>query len=341
MVIGTVPERHEEARRAGEVLRAVLPASAEMRVLGARGPIIEVKLAGRRLRVAWAGEGWIRQIRALLAGGRPHPDVIAARRMSPGAKAALAPEGIGWVDELGNAEISIGSLIVSRTGRGEAVSPASPKWTPAVMAIAEALLCGTAGTVAATEAASGLSTGSCTNALGTLTELGLLARDAARGRGSARRVVEGDALLDAYATAATTLAPKERLAVGVTWRDPIAGLVDLGRGWEAFGIEWAATGAAGRAVLAPLLTNVTSAVVYVNATTIAELEMAARKVDLEPIEGGRLTLRPFPTVSVRRLAEPVDGLRVAPWPRVYVDLRGTGVRGEEAAEHLREVRRGP
>jgi hypothetical protein len=56
-----------------------------------------------------------------------------------------------------------------------------------------------------------------------------------------------------------------------------------------------------------------------------------------PIEGGRLTLRPFPTVAVRRLAETIDGLRVAPWPRVYVDLLSAGVRGEEAAEHLREV----
>ncbi|MGD0836257.1 MAG: hypothetical protein ABSB49_06400, partial [Polyangia bacterium] len=28
------------------------------------------------------------------------------------------------------------------------------------------------------------------------------------------------------------------------------------------------------------------------------------------------------------------------WPRVYADLRHTGVRGEEAAEHLREIVRG-
>jgi len=89
-----------------------------------------------------------------------------------------------------------------------------------------------------------------------------------------------------------------------------------------------------------LLTNVTSAVVYVDAGTIPALEMVARRADLDPIEGGRLTLRPLPTASVRHLAELVDGLRVAPWPRVYVDLRDTGVRGEVAAEHLREVRRG-
>jgi hypothetical protein len=38
-----------------------------------------------------------------------------------------------------------------------------------------------------------------------------------------------------------------------------------------------------------------------------------------------------------RLAKEMEGLRVAPWPRVYADLLSLGVRGEEAAEHLREV----
>lgn len=36
--------------------------------------------------------------------------------------------------------------------------------------------------------------------------------------------------------------------------------------------------------------------------------------------------------------EPVRGY--VPWPRVYVDLPAEGVRGEEAAEHLREVMHG-
>lgn len=340
MVIRAVPEQHVEARRAGKALRAVLPLSVDMQVLGERGPSVEVRLAGRRVRVGWAGEGWMRNVRVLLADERLRPDVVSARRMSPGARAALARAGIGWVDELGNAEISIGSLVVSRSGRGEVVRPVAPRWTPAAVAIVEALLCGTAATVAATEAATGLSAGSCTNALRALGELGLLASDAARGRGSARRVADADGLLDAYASAATTLAPKDRVTVGVTWRDPVAGLIDLGRRWDALGIEWAATGVTAGAVLAPLLTNVTSAVVYVDAATIPALEVVARTVDLRPIEGGRLTLRPFPTVSVCHLTGVVDGLRVAPWPRVYVDLRDTGVRGEEAAEHLREARRG-
>ena len=67
------------------------------------------------------------------------------------------------------------------------------------------------------------------------------------------------------------------------------------------------------------------------------LEAIATRVDLQPIEGGRLMLRPVPTSSTLSLSSMVDGLNVAPWPRIYVDLRSSGVRGEEAAEHLREV----
>ncbi|HVL99813.1 MAG TPA: hypothetical protein VM324_11030 [Egibacteraceae bacterium] len=89
-------------------------------------------------------------------------------------------------------------------------------------------------------------------------------------------------------------------------------------------------------MLAPYLTGVGAVEVYVDADTVAGLEAVATSADLPPIEGGRLTLRPFPTTSVRSLADEVDGLRVAPWPRVYVDLQTEGVRGEESAEHLRE-----
>ena len=85
---------------------------------------------------------------------------------------------------------------------------------------------------------------------------------------------------------------------------------------------------------APLL----GMVVYVDALTLATLATAAHAAGLTLIEGGRLQLRPFPSPITRRLSAKVGpGLRSVPWPRAYADLRDTGVRGEEAAEHLREV----
>ena len=76
---------------------------------------------------------------------------------------------------------------------------------------------------------------------------------------------------------------------------------------------------------------------YVDADGIPELELVAAEVGLSPIEGGRLRLAPFPTATTRQMATAADGLRVAPWPRLVADLRRSGVRGEEAAEHLREI----
>ena len=85
---------------------------------------------------------------------------------------------------------------------------------------------------------------------------------------------------------------------------------------------------------------VTTADMYVDANTIAQLDAIARQMDLRPIDGGRLTLRPFPTRTANLLASSTHGVRVVPWPRLFVDLAGEGVRGEEAAEHLRETIRG-
>ncbi|MCY3732365.1 MAG: hypothetical protein OXF98_13595 [Rhodospirillaceae bacterium] len=83
-------------------------------------------------------------------------------------------------------------------------------------------------------------------------------------------------------------------------------------------------------MLVPHLTTITTGAVYVEQATSAGLEWMAANVGLRPIEGGRFTLRPFPTVTARRLATEKDGLRLVPWPRAYADLRIIGVRGEES-----------
>jgi hypothetical protein len=125
--------------------------------------------------------------------------------------------------------------------------------------------------------------------------------------------------------------------VGVTWRDPVSGLAKVAERWNTHGRVWACTGAVAASLLAPHLTSIGGTDVYVESDTITGLEALAREAGLEPIEGGRLTLRSFPTVTSHRLSTREHGLNIAPWPRVYADLRLIGVRGEEAAEHLLEV----
>lgn len=278
-------------------------------------------------------------MRELIGSRNSHPDVVVARVMSLAAREALSAAGIGWVDETGAAEVVRGSLIVSRDGRVPR-SPHKPSgWTPAVLAVAEALLCGGRGTVDDMQEITALSAGSATNALRTLTDLGFLHAEARRGPNAARRIVDPDRLLDAYAAAAAALTPRVSITVGVTWRDPAAGLADIGRRWDRAGISWATTGAVAGLVLAPYLTTVTTGEVYVDGKTVARLEWVAAQAGLRLIEGGRLTLRPFPTVAAERLTTIKNRLRLVPWPRAYADLRVVGVRGEEAAEHLREAMR--
>jgi hypothetical protein len=316
-------------------IEAVVPPGTPVTVAES-SEVALVDIGTTHLRVAWAGEGWMGDVKPLLDRSWEHVDVVAARRMSPGARAALIDAGLGWVDETGAAEVSLPGLVISRSGRSEPKLDTPPRWSPSVIGTAEALLLGTRPTVAEVERTTGLAAGTATNALAALTTLGLLTADAARGRGSARAVVDRRALLTAYADAAAAATRPLSIRVGILG-DLVKGLAKLGRRWDADGVAWAATGPAAASVLAPYMTEVTGLDVFVDAPTLGTLDAIAEKSNLRPIEGGRLVLRPFPTPVTQRLSARADGLRVAPWPRVYADLRITGVRGEEAAEHLFEV----
>jgi len=334
----TIRER-DPGRRAEEAVRAVLPRTTKIR-RGRAESEADLIVNGQPFEIKWIGDGRLADAKRLLARRLTRYGIAVARHLSPGAREALSEAGIGWVDETGAAEIAIGLIVVSRTGQSPKPKKRPERWTPSVVAVAEALLCNTKATAAATAVATSLSNGSCITALRVLTDLGLLEADAGRGRNSARRVADSDRLLDAYAAAVEAMPASINLQLGVTWRDPVDGLLTIGQKWDKAKVVWASTGAVAAAVIAPYLTTVNSADVYVDADTILGLEAVARAANLRPIEGGRLTLRPFPTVTAQRLATVVDELRVAPWPRVYADLRTVGVRGEEAAEHLREVVRG-
>lgn len=332
MVVGTpTAERMEQA------IRAVLPAGTPVDLAALDDELIRVDVGAGRFTAEWIGEGWLRDALAAFSNAGRRPEVLVARRMSPGARSAAADARVGWIDESGAAEIALPGLLISRTGRKDPKVGRPARWTPSVIGTAEALILGTRPTVAEVERRTGLSAGSATNALAVLTTLGLLQSDAARGRGSAREVPDRGRLLDAYAEAAIARTPALSLRVGTAGRDLIDELAGLGQGWDTEGVAWAATGAAAASVLGPYLSEVTGLDVFVDAPTPATLDAIAERSGLRPIEGGRVLLRPFPTPVTRRLCGTESGLRVAPWPRVYADLRITGVRGEEAAEHLREV----
>lgn len=324
-------------RRVAACLRAVLPASAGLDIHPAADPgVFTAQLAGHAITVQWIGRGTVRAVRTTLAEAS-RPDVLVASEMSLAARAETSGAGVGWVDESGAAEIAMDGIVISRSGQARPRRTSGEQWTSATLGVAEAVLTGVPPTVAATAEATGYSVSTTTVALRTLSRLGHLSAPARRGRLSGRRVVDRDRLLDDYAEAADGTTKRTVLRCGLLWRDPWSSLSRVGTQWDKAGIGWAATGGLAAALIAPYLSDLASGDVYVDAANRPELLVIARTGGLEPIEGGRLALRPFPTAATRRLARPMGGIHVAPWPRVFADLRHTGVRGEEAAEHLREV----
>jgi hypothetical protein len=330
--------------RAIKSLHAVLPRAVDLSTV--REPPAKpdnkprwdavVCIAGRKVTVEWLKAGTLPVVRNVLAR-HPHPDVLVTPKMSEGAKAAASDAGVGWVEETGAAEIALPFLVVSRTAAAQ--RSAKPKrWRSSDLGVAEALLEGVRPTVSAVAGATGMSTSTATTALAFLTSEGLLDADAARGRKSARQLSDAAALLDSYATAVENFPPAAEIQVGILTKDPIRDLAQIGRAWSGHNVAWAATSAVAAAILAPFATQVAPLLVYVNAETYPQLVSVADLADLSPIRGGRLTLRPFPTKATAKLCTWQDGLNIVPWARCYADLVTTGVRGEDIATNLREMK---
>jgi hypothetical protein len=331
---------HQE--RAVGALEAVLHTALRARPTESPKRDLIVTLDNKDLLVRWLRVGWPQQVDEALHD-KPRPDVIAAPRMSPGARALAKKAGVGWVDESGAADIVIRdasgtTIIIDTKGKPPVPLDSRVGWKPATLAVCEAILSGQATPTAnSVIEATGISMGSAVSALKFLEEDGHLASSAARGPSAARRVADRDEFLDAYATAAERLRSPISIRVGVLWRDPAAGAIQTGQFLEAAGIDWAATSALSASLLAPTQTEVAPLEIYVAGKTWSDVRRAVLAAGLQEMDGGRLVLRPFPTAAGAKLTETIaDGFRSVLWPRAYADLRISGVRGEDAAEHLRE-----
>ena len=325
--------RGERSVRAFE---AVLPPGTQVEATPRQDRDVFVSVAGRRLRLRWLSVGWPRQLTEALQI-KPRPDIVVAPEFSLGARALAGRERVGWVDETGAAEISAGTILISRTGSPATTSRTKAAWRLTTLAVCEVVITGCAATVSAVAAETGLSVSGVATALKFLVSEGFLASSADRGPQSRRYVVDRDGLVNAYAAAAERLRLPTAIQAGVVWRDPLANITEVGRAWDEASIEWATTSALSAAAWAPILTEVAPMEVYVTGKTPGDLRRALFAAGLKEIEGGQLRLRPFPTPAGPSVtAEISPGLHSVLWPRAYADLRRAGVRGEDAAEHLRE-----
>jgi hypothetical protein len=329
------------ARRLEVAVRAVLPPTAKVLWRGV-GDSASVDVNGIRLDARWSGahstgDVGLKQVRQFLLNRRRGPVIVVGHRISPGARESLSKAGIGWVEETRSAEIVFDGLVVSRTGPGFRRRRSTRRWSRSALALAEALLCRVRPTVTATMKATGLSAGCCTQGLSFLAQLGFLTADAARGRSSARRIVDSDELLEAYSVAANAVRSDLSVAIRIATGDVIGILTAARRKWDRAHISWAATGRVAAQALTPSRASLNTADVFVAADTRRAIIAIAAIAGLYPARDGRLTLRPFPTVATRQLADEQMGMRLAPWPRIYADLCRGDSRTERVAEHLRAV----
>jgi len=326
--------------RQGEVeklLLSVFPPSARVQVIvdTKRPNDYEIRIAGQKLRGRLSDGRSLSEVKAAIAKA-PKPSILILPRLTPAVRELLDLEGIGWIESGGSVRIVSGSVVVQRDSVATTATP-DLSWAGSVIATAEALLTGVAGTVAEISNATGMAPASAAKGLRSLTAMGLLKADAIRGRHARRHVINRERLLGSYVEAVLRSPRTFSLQVGVLWRDPITELAKVGQAWTQMSIAWAATGALEAAVVAPLITQISPMEVYIDAHTPALLAAAAQTAGLEPIEGGRLTLRPFPRGSAMNIIDTSREIPIVPWSRAYADLQTAGVRGEEAAEHLKEL----
>lgn len=313
----------------------VLP-SIRPRLKREEGSWAELALGQTTVRARWIPRGLPSEVRAALEA-RPSADVIVAPTMSYAARALTKEHCSGWLDEQGGGDFAVNSVVVVRPS--EPIRPTSKRWTAATCGVVEALLVNTPATVSVISEVTTLSVGAATKALALLTDQGLLYADSKRGRSAGRRVLNQEVLLETYFENLAKQNSGSEIRVGVVWRDPLKEAGKLGKRFAADGRAWAATSALGAAAYAPHLTQIAPLEMFVESQSYAELAVAAARVGLEPIEGGGLVLRNFPSRATAALSNIAKGTRLscAPWPRVYADLRlRGGVRGDDAADHLRE-----
>jgi hypothetical protein len=319
--------------------------------LGAdRSGALRLSLSGRfgntRLRGVWIGAGWPADLqRALVQLDDPQPWptdlVLLGQQMSPGTVALLEQRKANWADEAGSAWIVAPGAIVNRQGQGKTGPAQALSWTPATIAVAEALLARDWSAGVKTAELANLvqwSPGRVSNALQRFDEEGWTVKfGPQRGSTAVRELSDPAGLLDAWAVAAASQDRELRLAHR-TMRSPLGFLEDELATALDDEVRWALSGWAAAHLLAPISDAVPSLQIYVHEDDFAgPLDRSIRAAGLTDVaDGGRVAFFPaHPSILVLAQPRPTGAAIVSP-PRVYADLLYMGGRGEDAALHLRE-----
>jgi len=264
--------------------------------------------------------------------------LLVAGATTADAREILERHGVAVVDGLGNAHVELpGFVLHTEAQRGRADTPRPQTHTrlagkAGVGAQALLLQPEREWKVQDLAAEAGISVGLAHRVLVRLETEGLVAAEGAGPR-RVRRVADATALLDLWAEENTDRAVRRVRAYRLA-REPreLAGAVSAGL--DAAGIDHAVTGAAAAARIAPFVTAVPVAEIWID--SVASLEEAAAAAGAEAVESGHnlafVQANGDEPLAFRRQ---VDGIWAVNSFRLFYDLRNDPRRGHEQAETLR------
>lgn len=300
----------------------------------------------------WAGEGYPQDVRHAiqrlgLSAMQERNPVVTAGNMSPGARDHLDRLGLAWADESGAARIVVAPALAVLRASSAPVHRVRPlggfQWSPSAGAVAELLLTRRAGEPRAKSVPPlrvlsdqlGWSVAQVSKVMRGFDDSGWTVKSGTTGLTASRRLLDPSGMLSSWAS---WQAKRDLPAVKshAHWKDPRTFVHD--RLATAMPREsWCVTGWLALQELAPHVTTIPSISCYVEATVFdSDLPRVLDRAGLRPVEAGE-------RVTLRRAEPHVLTLASNTWPRtapavrVYADLLTAGVRGEDAAEHLRET----
>ncbi|MYA81911.1 MAG: hypothetical protein F4155_08580 [Acidimicrobiales bacterium] len=320
-ILRDIPELRVQTDRA-----AVRGADAVIRGAGTQTPIaVEVK--------ARVNAANVHQI-IHHAQDASMPVVVIAREMTEGAREALAAQGVGTIDGLGNIRLELPGLLVRVDGtapRPRTKTRATLSGKSSLVAQAMLLDSGRSWHVADLAEHAGVSPALAHRVLQRLGDLEIVASQGA-GPSKRRRLVEPSALFDLWVEEHRDRSRRYPAFMLASTTDDLAATVC--RNLESAGVTYALTGAAAIARVAPILTSIPVVEVWLEG--IADPATVCEEIGADQVTSG-------PNVVLQQERDDVplayrtqrDGVWLVNVCRLYIDVRRDPQRGSEQADHLR------
>jgi hypothetical protein len=264
--------------------------------------------------------------------------LLIAAETTGEARKILAEHGIGFIDGLQNAHLELPGLLFHLEGRTRQrgtprpVPPTRLKGKAGVAGQALLLQPERAWTVRDLAAEAGIAAGLAHRVLARLETEGILAAEGAGPR-RVRRVANPTALLDLWAEEQVDR-PKRTLGYLLA-QTPQQLIERLATNLDRAGVDYALTGAAGARLIAPFVTAIPVAELWVAAT--AARDELPHRAGAEPVnEGQNVVFLQAKDDTPLAFREQTNGIWIANRFRLFADLRRDPQRGREQADHLRQ-----